>query len=166
MTYPTRIRYGLRLLAYLALRSPGERVPVSFVANSENVSVKYLEQIVSSLRPLHALKSLRGAHGGYILIKKPSEIIVGDIFKCLGGMTYPVPCLENPEACEQVAVCATRPFWKKFDDHMRLFLQEITLEDLVGMAPPEAVDRILAFSGSAYPPLKPMCTGPSEDGAL
>lgn len=143
MTYPTRIRYGLRLLAYLAVQEKGQRIPVSSVALGENVSVKYLEQIVGALRPLRALKSLRGAHGGYMLIKDPAEISIGDIFECLGGMAYPVPCLEAAEGCEQAQACTTRPFWKKFDAHMRSFLETMSLADLVAMAPPEAIERLL-----------------------
>lgn len=148
MTFPTRIRYALRLLAYLAIQEPGRRVPVSGIAVAENVSVKYLEQIVGALRPLKALRSLRGARGGYVLVKDPKDISISDIFECLGGMAYPVPCLENTANCCQVGSCATRPFWLKLDVHMRGFLQEMTLADIVADAPRAAIDRIAGNAGS------------------
>ena len=97
MVYPTRIRYGLRLLVNIASRAPGERVSIQALASEEKISGKYLEQIVNALRPLRALQAVRGAHGGYVLVKKASEISLGEVFKCLGGMAYPVPCLPEDD---------------------------------------------------------------------
>ncbi len=136
MAYPTRIRYGLRLLMRLASQG-GRRLSIGSVAVEEGVSVKYLEQIVNLLRPLGIITSTRGPRGGYELARDPAQVTLESIFDSLGGLTAPVPCLDAPAGCSRTPVCMTRPFWLEFDAHMRKYLRSQTLRDLMPNAPGE-----------------------------
>lgn len=134
MAYPTRVRYGLRLLVRLAIQEES-RLSMYEIAQEEGVSVKYLEQIVSLLKPLGVLESVRGAHGGYCLVCNPSEITMDRIFESLGGLDASAPCFEDESICSRVAVCTTKPFWGQLDTHLRGFLKNMTLADIVASAP-------------------------------
>ncbi len=133
MAYPTRVRYGLRFLVRLALQ--GEcRLSINEIAQEEEVSVKYLEQIVNRLKPLGILESIRGARGGYCLARDPATITIARVFESLGGLAAPVPCMEDDFDCGRGHVCTTRPFWEKLDAHVRGFLEGMTLADIVAAA--------------------------------
>lgn len=105
------------------------------IAQEEGVSIKYLEQIVSLLKPLGILESVRGAHGGYCLIKEPSSISLAEIFASLGALSPSSPCLENPNICPRVDVCTTKPFWQEFDMHIHAYLAGVSLADVVAAGP-------------------------------
>lgn len=135
MGYPTRVRYGLRLLVRLAILGESRHLSMSEIAMEEGVSIKYLEQIVSLLKPLGILESVRGARGGYCLVKPPSAISMAEVFESLGGLSASAPCLEDPKVCSRVPVCTTKPFWQKFDSQIRTYLAGISLADVVADAP-------------------------------
>lgn len=136
MAFPTRVRYGLRLLVRLAVQGPEHLASMTDIALEENISVKYLEQIVSMLKPLGILTSVRGARGGYVLAKDPKEITLESVFSSLGGLDAPAPCMcKGKDDCDRMTICTTRPFWLEFDLHMRDFLRNKTLQDLVDKAP-------------------------------
>lgn len=139
--YPTRVRYGLRLLTRLALHDKDQRLSVGDIAAEESVSVKYLEQIVGALKPLGVLRSVRGAHGGYTLAKDPADICLRDVFECLGGLDTPVPCINEEEACDRKEVCTTYPFWAGLDAHIREYLAGRTLADVVAEAPAQIAEH-------------------------
>ncbi|SBV91835.1 Transcriptional regulator (fragment) [uncultured delta proteobacterium] len=134
MAYPTRVRYGLRLLVRLALQEES-RLSMNEITLEEGVSIKYLEQIVSLLKPLGILESVRGARGGYCLICNPGEITMDRVFESLGGLAASAPCFEDESICSRVDVCTTKPFWGQFDTHVRGFLKGKTLADIVASAP-------------------------------
>ena len=134
MTYSTRVRYGLRLLVRLALQKE-PRLSIGDIAREEGVSTKYLEQIVSSFKPLGILEAARGAHGGYRLKCDPASISIDKVFESLGGLPPIVPCYEDETCCKRVDFCTTKPFWGRLDEHVRLFLRSTTLADVVAMAP-------------------------------
>lgn len=136
MALPTRVRYGLRLLVRLAVQGPERLSSMADIAVEENISVKYLEQIVSMLKPLGILTSVRGARGGYVLAKDPKKITLESIFVNLGGLDAPAPCMcKGKTNCDRTDICTTLPFWLEFDQHMRSFLRGKTLQDLVDQAP-------------------------------
>ena len=108
---------------------------MSEIAQEEGVSIKYLEQIVSLLKPLGILESVRGARGGYCLIKEPSAVSMIEIFQSLGGLSASSPCLENPDICSRIDICTTKPFWQKLDIHVHAYLAGVSLADVVADAP-------------------------------
>lgn len=135
MSYPTRARYGLRLLVRLALQSDDRHLSIAEIAHEEGVSVKYCEQIVSLLKPMGVLRSIRGARGGYSLLCDASEISMDRVFSSLGVLTPPVPCINDPSVCERFVICTTRSFWVELDARRRAFLRGITLADIAANAP-------------------------------
>ena len=144
--YSTRVRYGLRLLVRLALQDSARHLSIGEIAVEEGVSVKYLEQIVSLLKPLGILVSIRGAHGGYALVCEPSAVTIDKVFESLGGLAPSVPCITDPTACGRINVCTTRPFWHDFDTYMRQYLERMTLADIVAKAPQGGVEFTTKFS--------------------
>ena len=146
--YPTRVRYGLRLLVRLALQSEARHLSIGEIALEEGVSVKYLEQIVSLLKPLGILTSVRGARGGYALVRDASEISMAQVFESLGGLSPAVPCFDDPQICSRIEVCTTRPFWHDFDAHVRAFLNRFTLADIAARAPQGGVEFGEQFSAT------------------
>ena len=132
--YPTRVRYGLRLIVRLAMQNRAQRLSIGGIAAEEGVSVKYLEQIVSLLKPLGILESIRGAHGGYVLAKDASDIYLDAVFRALGGLDVPAPCFENTVECQRMDICTTYPLWKELYTHMQSYLCSKTLADVVAGA--------------------------------
>ncbi len=130
MRFSTRTRYGLRFLIRLAALPEGERLQLGHVAREENISPSYLEQIVRALKPLGILHAVRGASGGYALIRQPQEISMEDLFLHLEGEISPVACLTR-KLCQRAGTCATRGFWRELDDHIRRFLRSRTLADII-----------------------------------
>ncbi len=129
MRFSTRTRYGLRFLVYLASCPQGELVQLKDLANKENISAGYLEQIVRSLKPLGILESVRGAAGGYKLALNPRDVTLEDIFTHLEGDISPVACIKTKEVCARFEHCSTRSFWEDLDKHMRSFLKNMSLYD-------------------------------------
>ena len=140
MSYPTRVRYGLRLLVRLAMQGDDRHLSMAEIAQEEGVSVKYLEQIVSLLKPMGILQSVRGARGGYSLIRDPSEIPMDRIFASLGGLSSAVPCIDDKSVCKRSEICTTRPFWTGLDAQVRSYLHGVTLADIVASAPQGGVE--------------------------
>ena len=141
MAFSTRVRYGLRLLVRLAIQDESRRhLSMNEIAQEESVSVKYLEQIVSLLKPLGILESVRGARGGYCLMCSPSDIHMDKVFEALGGLTAPAPCIDDSASCCRIEVCTTRPFWVDLDSFRRQYLHGITLADIVAASPNGGVE--------------------------
>lgn len=144
--YSTRVRYGLRLLVRLALQDNARHLSIGEIAVEEGVSVKYLEQIVSLLKPLGILTSIRGARGGYALLCDPAEVTMDKVFEGLGGLAPSAPCFTDSAACGRANVCTTRPFWQDFDTYMRQYLERMTLADIVATAPQGGMEFALGYS--------------------
>ncbi|CUX52784.1 MULTISPECIES: RrF2 family transcriptional regulator [Clostridia] len=131
MKFSTKGRYALRMMLEFALH-PGECTKINQVAERQEISDKYLEQIVTILSRAGYVKSRRGAQGGYYLTKDPSEYTVGMILRLAEGSLVPVTCLEeevNP--CSRSNNCATLLVWKKLDHAISDVVDGITLADLV-----------------------------------
>ena len=141
MAYSTRVRYGLRLLVRLVVQQKTSRhLSMSEIAQEEGISVKYLEQIVSLLKPLGILESVRGARGGYGLACSPSDIFMDKVFEALGGLNAPAPCIGDAGCCTRVDVCTTRLFWEKLGDYRREYLRGISLADVAADAPKDGLE--------------------------
>lgn len=131
MKYSTKSRYALRLMVDLTLHGNGDYIALKDISERQNISVKYLEQIVSVLGKAGMLKSVRGPQGGYKLAKDPSEYTAGDILRITEGNLAPIPCLENEENdCDRISQCATLDFWKGLYDAVNNYVDGITLQEL------------------------------------
>ena len=137
MRVSTRGRYALRLMLDLAMNNTGEPVRLKDVAKRQEISEKYLEQIISILNKAGFVKSVRGPAGGYSLKRKPEEYTVGMILRLTEGSLAPVACLEqNPVECRRMGECRTLPMWRKLNTMINDYFDSISLADLVNTAQP------------------------------
>ncbi|MCK8815987.1 Rrf2 family transcriptional regulator [Natroniella sulfidigena] len=133
MKLSTKGRYGVRAMFDLALHQGDGPTPLRSIAERQNISEHYLEQLIANLRKEGLVNSVRGAHGGYLLSKEPAEITIGDIIRVLEGPIAPVDCVSDKveeDKCENITDCVVRMIWKKMKDSINEVLDEITLEDL------------------------------------
>lgn len=133
MKISTKGRYALRLMLDLAVYNTGEPVCLKDVARRQEISEKYLEQIISMLNKAGFVRSIRGAQGGYMLTRDPSEYTVGSILRLTEGDLAPVSCVgvENT-ACDRKDSCVTARIWKMIGDAVNGVVDHITLADMVG----------------------------------
>ncbi len=128
----TRARYALRVLIDLAQNQEDNFVPLKEIAMRQEISEKYLENILKTLVKGKILKGLRGKGGGYMLTRQPEEYTVGEIIELTDGPLSPVACLmPDAEACRRRDTCITLPLWEKFDSLIHDFFYNITLYDLI-----------------------------------
>ena len=132
MKISTKGRYALRLMIDIATNDTGNPICIKDVAERQNLSDKYLEQIISVLNKAGFVKSIRGPQGGYLLKKKPEEYTVGMILRLIEGSVAPVSCVEENESiCERQDGCVTYILWKKISDAINGVVDTVTLKDLV-----------------------------------
>ena len=131
MKISTKGRYALRLMLDLAINYTGEYISIKNIAARQSISEKYLEQIITQLNRAGYVRSVRGAQGGYMLAKDPSEYTVGMILRLMEGSLAPVNCLESEDACDRASRCVTLEVWQKIQDAVESVVDHITLEDLV-----------------------------------
>ena len=132
MKISTKGRYALRLMLDIAAHDSGEPVRIKEIASRQEISAKYLEQIVAILSKAGYVKSIRGPQGGYRLTRKPEEYSLGDILRLTEGSLAPVECLEGESnQCPRAGDCITLLFWKKLDKAIREVAEGYTLEDLL-----------------------------------
>jgi Rrf2 family protein len=131
MKISTKTRYGTRAMAELAYNYGDAPLCAKEIAKRQRISLKYLEQLIATLRASGLIKSTRGAHGGYSLAKPPDEINLREIFQVLEGSVAPVDCVDDPESCPRNRECVTRDVWLQMRDAMAKVLDSTTLQDLV-----------------------------------
>ncbi len=131
MKISTKGRYALRLMLDLALNNTGEYITIKTIAARQEISEKYLEQIISLLNRAGYVKSIRGAQGGYRLAKEPSEYTIGMILRLTEGSLYPIDCIEKDAECSRQGGCATREVWQELYEAICSVVDRITLQDLV-----------------------------------
>lgn len=132
MRISTKGRYALRMMLDLALHDQGEPVRVKDIAAREDISIKYLEQIVALLVRAGYLKSIRGPQGGYRLVKTPKEYTLGSILRLTEGSLAPVEALEeDADPADNTENAATMMFWQKLDQAIKSVVDNYTLEDLM-----------------------------------
>jgi len=130
--FSAKEQYGLRAMAELAARYGEGPIALSEVAESQDISLDTLEQIVAPLRRAGLLESTRGANGGYQLARPPAQITVGDVLRALEGALVPIPCLAGDAAsqCARAGQCSTRPVWALVRDRLVETLDHTTLADV------------------------------------
>lgn len=132
MKISTKGRYALRMMLDLAEHQGDGYIALKDIAARQNVSKKYLEQIVPILNKADILNTNRGYQGGYRLARTPDQYTVGDILRITEGSISPVACLDkNPVECERAAECATLPVWQGLYKVIADYLDGITLQDIL-----------------------------------
>lgn len=132
MKVSTKGRYALRLMIDIAEHSGNKPVSIKEIAQRQNISDKYLEQIISLLNSAGFVRSVRGPQGGYLLRKKPEEYTVGMILRMTEGTLSPVACVEDDAvACEREELCATMKLWRMLDDAIKGVVDHVTIADLL-----------------------------------
>jgi len=134
MKLSTRSRYGTRMLLDMAQHYNQGPVHLGDIAKRQNISLKYLEQIIIPLKKAHYVESQRGPRGGHMLAKPPEQITVGEIVALLEEGTSLVECTEHAERCERSQNCPTRMIWQEAAQAMFDSLKAITLADLIERA--------------------------------
>ena len=131
MKLSTRSRYGTRMMLDLAQHYDQGPVQIGAVSKRENISVKYLEQLIIPLKKANFVKSVRGPKGGHMLAKPPEEITVGEIVRILEGGINLSSCIENPEVCDRTTRCLTRGVWEEATKAMYDKLNSVTLSKMI-----------------------------------
>ena len=132
MKISTKGRYALRMLYDLALHQEDGYVSLKDIAERQNISKKYLEQIVPLLNKTGLLRTNRGNKGGYMLAGRPGEISVGDVLRATEGSIAPVSCLEfEPNECPRANECSTLFVWEGIYKVMTEYLDSVSLQDII-----------------------------------
>ena len=131
MKLSTRTRYGIRAILELAENQGRGPLQLKIIARRQDISVKYLEQLMAILKSAGFIRSIRGSKGGYMLAKTPGQIKLSDVFNCLEGPVVTVECVENEDCCARAADCVARQLWTEVQQAVKNVLQSITLRDLV-----------------------------------
>lgn len=131
MKISTKGRYALRLMLDLALSGSDNPVPLRDVAKRQEISDKYLEQIVTPLSKAGLVRSVRGAGGGYLLTRDPSAYTVGQILRPLEGSLAPVSCVDGVDCCQRAGQCVTLEVWRDIQQAVSSVVDHTTLADLV-----------------------------------
>lgn len=131
MRLSTRSRYGIRALTALAAHEPAEGRCAREIADEEELSKKYLESILAQLRTAGLVRSVRGAHGGYVLAKDPVELTVGEVIRVLEGSLAFVECVDDPSYCDRFDDCVTRYIWEQAEQVLTQTFDGITIASLV-----------------------------------
>ncbi|MBS3983995.1 MAG: Rrf2 family transcriptional regulator [Selenomonadales bacterium] len=133
MRLSTKGQYAVRAMTVVAMHEEQGPVPLRFVAEMEDISAQYLEQIFMELRRAKLVSGQRGAKGGYTLARPAEDITAGDIVRAVEGPIKLVDC-DHAGGCERVHVCATRELWNKVSESMRQVMDGATLRDLATWA--------------------------------
>lgn len=130
MKLSTKARYGMRAMVDLALHYEKGPILLKDIAKRQEVSMKYLDHIISTLRANGLIESAKTRHSGYVVSRAPCQIKTYEIIKAVEGSLAPVDCVDDPKICHRADFCATLNLWKKLKKSMRDVLEGVTLEDL------------------------------------
>ncbi len=131
MKISTKGRYGTRALLELALRDTNEPMLLRNIAKKQDISLAYLEHVISPLIAGGILRSTKGPKGGISLNRKPSDIKLSEVIRLLEGSVAPADCVDNPDICERAVTCVTRDVWCELKDAMDNVLDSTTIQDMV-----------------------------------
>ncbi len=131
MKLSTRGRYGTRALLELALHEGNEPVFLKDIALRQQISLSYLEHIITPLISGGILRSTKGPKGGISLTRTPSDIKLSEVIPLLEGSISPTECIDNPDVCDRADCCVTRDIWSELKQAIDDVLESTTLQDLV-----------------------------------
>lgn len=137
MMISTRGRYALRVMLDLAMHASNGLTPMRDVAQRQQISLKYLEQILPTLTRAGLIAGQHGRGGGYRLCRAPEEYRISEVLRLTEGSLAPVACLQQGAPCDRSACCLARPLWQNLDTVIQSYLDRVTLADLLtGQIPP------------------------------
>lgn len=131
MKLSTKGRYGVRLMIDLALHCGKGHVLLKDIAERQEISEKYLWQLIPPLKNAGLINSFRGAHGGYMLAKAPAHITLKDIVTTLEGSLSLAECVDHPSLCKRANTCASRDVWQEVSEKILEVLESFTLEEMM-----------------------------------
>ena len=131
MKLSTRSRYGTRLIVDLAQHYDQGYIQLGAIAKRQDISVKYLEQLIRPLKQAELVESVRGPKGGHLLVKKPEEITLGQIVRLFEGQSDLVECVSSPEKCNMADDCQVRLAWSDATRVLYEKLDSTTIADLL-----------------------------------
>lgn len=131
MQLSTRVRYAARAMIEIAKSYKGEPLQLNDIACKQEISVKYLEQIMSPLRARGYVRTQKGSRGGYHMAVKPEDVTLYDIVISVEGTLAPVSCVDDKTSCGRSDNCVTKNMWSMMRDAMQKELQSKTLADLI-----------------------------------
>lgn len=143
MKLSTRSRYGTRLILDMAQHYGGRPIQLSEIASRQNISLKYLEQIIRPLKKANYIESFRGSKGGHKLTRAPESISVGEIVALLEGGDTLTQCSRDPQSCDRMDECLTRFVWQQASNAMFDHLNNITFAQLIHLST-EACEKTIA----------------------
>jgi len=131
MKLSTRVRYAARALVELAAAHPGQTVSLADISAAQQISAKYLEQLLRGLRLAGLVRSVRGQQGGYSLARPPADITLQDVYRAVEKEELlPVHCTDNPAGCPLGDICSTRDTWVEVNDAIASILERTTIQNL------------------------------------
>jgi len=132
----TKGRYGTRLMLNLAFHynNGNHSVILKNISDDEEISIRYLEQIIIPLKIARLVKSIRGAGGGYTLARSPSEIKLSEILHALEGSCCLVDCVEDNDYCDRIPICAAHEIWKEATSMLKKYFDSLNLQDLIDIS--------------------------------
>ncbi|HEX75410.1 MAG TPA: Rrf2 family transcriptional regulator [Dehalococcoidia bacterium] len=131
MKISTKGRYGTRAMLDLALHYGEGSILVKDIARRQQISERYLEHLLISLKVAGVVRSARGTRGGFTLARPPSQIRLGEIIRAMEGSVAPVECVDDPEGYSRAPFCATHDVWVEVKKAVNGVLDSISLQDLV-----------------------------------
>jgi len=142
MRITTKGRYGVRAVLYLATSYYNRPVSIKSIAEHEDISPEFLEQIFFKLKKVKIINSVRGPGGGFVLNKKPAEISLKDILDALGEPIEPVPCSNDLKKCKRKEECLMSSVWQDFSDILNQFLTNTTIKIIIDKGGIKYYDKI------------------------
>ncbi|MGD0078973.1 MAG: Rrf2 family transcriptional regulator [Sedimentisphaerales bacterium] len=134
MKLSTRTRYATRAILELAEHFGKGPLQTRIIAKHQDISVKYLEQLMSALKSAGLIRSQRGAKGGYVLAQSPEKIKLSEIFDIFEGPVVTVECVTNEKYCDKAGDCVARQVWREIQKAIKGILESITLQDALDKA--------------------------------
>ena len=131
MKLSTRGRYATRALLDLARHREEGSIPLKDIARRQEISLHYLEHLVTPLITAGIVRSSRGPAGGFQLVKPPHEIKLSEVIRLVEGSIVPVECVTHPELCSRSRLCVAREIWAELERAINEVLESTTLQDLV-----------------------------------
>jgi Rrf2 family protein len=134
MKLSTRTRYAIRAILELANSYGKGPLQTRVIAQQQDISAKYLEQLMAALKSAGLVRSQRGAKGGYVLARPPEKIKLSDVFEIFEGPVVTVECVVNENYCARAADCIARQVWSEVQRAIKNVLQSMTLQDAIDKA--------------------------------
>jgi Rrf2 family cysteine metabolism transcriptional repressor len=128
--------YGTRALLELGMNYSQGTMSLAAISQSQDLPVKYLEQLMHSLKSSGLVLASRGAKGGYSLAKQPNKVHLSEVYTCLEGPVTTTDCVEHDDTCERISFCPMRPVWTKLHEEIMRVLNSVTLQDMLDSAEP------------------------------